>query len=135
MHRIEALIQSLHGGDKHFVLQDEGSIDKYLGVNIKQIDANTFELVQPFLIERIRTFLGIADGKTNKKLTPVGKPLLNKDLQGVPRKYNWEYCRAIGMLMYLTGSFQPDIAMATHQCARFSINPMRSHELAVMRIG
>ena len=25
--------------------------------------------------------------------------------------------------------------MATHQCARFSIRPMRSHEIAVMRIG
>jgi len=55
------------------------------------------------LIEQITTFLGIADGKTNEKLTPVGKPLLNKDLQGVPRKYNWEYRGAIGMLMYLTG--------------------------------
>ncbi len=70
------------------MLQDKGSIDKYLGVNIKQIDANTFELAQPFLIEQITTFLGIADGKTNKKLTPVGKPLSNKDLQGVPRKYD-----------------------------------------------
>ena len=73
----------LHGGDTHFVLQDEGLIDKYLGVNIKKIDANTFEVAQPFLIKQITTFLGIADGKTNKKLTPVGKPLLNKDLQGV----------------------------------------------------
>jgi hypothetical protein len=73
MHCIDALIQLLHGGDKHFVLQDEGSIDKYLGVNIKQIDANAFELLQPFLIERITNFLGIADGKTNEKLTPVGK--------------------------------------------------------------
>ncbi len=81
MHQIDALIQLLHGGDEHFVLQDKGSIDKYLGVNIKKIDANSFELAQPFLIERIPTFLGIADGKTNKKLTPVGKPLLNKDLQ------------------------------------------------------
>ena len=36
---------------------------------------------------------------------------------------------------YLTGSVRPDIAMAVHQCARFSINPMRSHEQAVMRIG
>ena len=25
--------------------------------------------------------------------------------------------------------------MAVHQTARFSINPMRSHELAIMRIG
>ncbi len=73
-------------------------------MNIKQIDANTFELAQPFLIDRIITFLGIADGKTNRKLTPVGKPLLNQDLQGVPRKYDWEYCGAIGMLTYLTGS-------------------------------
>jgi hypothetical protein len=39
------------------------------------------------------------------------------------------------MLTYLTGGVRPDIAMATHQCARFSTIPMRSHELAVMRIG
>jgi hypothetical protein len=39
------------------------------------------------------------------------------------------------MLTYLTGSVRPDIAMATHQCARFSINPMRSHEQAVIQIG
>jgi hypothetical protein len=38
------------------------------------------------------------------------------------------------MLTYLTGSVRPDIAMV-HQCAQFSINPMRSHEQAVMRIG
>jgi hypothetical protein len=56
------------------------------------------------LIERIITFLEIKNIKTNENLTPVGKPLLNKDLQGVPRKYDWEYCGAIGMLTYLTGS-------------------------------
>ncbi len=43
-------------------------------------------------------------------------------------------CRNILTLTYLTGSVWPDIAMAVHQCARFSINPMRSHEQAVMRI-
>ncbi len=82
-------------------MQDEGSIDKNLGVNIKQIDANTFEFAQPFLIERITTFPEIENGKTNEKLTPVRKPLLNKDLQGVPRKYDWEYRGAIGMLSIL----------------------------------
>jgi hypothetical protein len=39
------------------------------------------------------------------------------------------------MLVYLTGSVPPNIAMAVHQCAHFSTNPMRSHEQAVMRIG
>ncbi len=42
MHQIDALIQLLHKGDNHFVLQDEGLIDKYLGVNIKQIDAHRY---------------------------------------------------------------------------------------------
>ena len=60
---------------------------------------------------------------------------LNKDLNGVPCKYDWEYHGAIGMLTYLTGSVCPDIAMAVHQCACFSINPMHLHEQAVMRIG
>lgn len=41
----------------------------------------------------------------------------------------------MGSCHYLTGSVQPDIAMATHQCAQFSANPMRSHEQAVMRLG
>ncbi len=50
-----------------------------------------FELTQPFLIERITKFLGFDNGKTNEKLTLVGKPLLNKDLGGVPQKYDWEY--------------------------------------------
>jgi hypothetical protein len=128
INQIYKLIQSLHEGGKNFVLQDEGLIDKYLGVDIKQLDSSKFELTQPFLIERVTKLLGIDNGKTNEKLTPVGKPLLNKDLDGVPQKYDWEYCGAIGMLTYLTGRVCPDIAMAVHQCARFSVNPMHSQE-------
>ncbi len=73
------------------MLQDEGLIDKYLGVDIRQQDAPSFKLTQPFLIKRITKFLKIDNGKTNEKLIPVGKPLLNKDLDGVPQKYEWEY--------------------------------------------
>jgi hypothetical protein len=133
---IEALITSLHDGTENFILKDEGSIDKYLGVSILQLDDKSFNLTQPFLIEHITAFfLGIDKGRTNERETPVGKPLLNKDLNGVPRKYTREYCGPIGMLTYLTGSVRPDIAMAVHQRARFSVNPMRLHEQAVMQIG
>ena len=38
------------------------------------------------------------------------------------------------MLSYLTNSVRPELQMAVHQTARFSVNPMRSHELAIMRI-
>jgi hypothetical protein len=84
---VNKLIQSLHEGDENFVLQDEGLIEKYLGVDIKQLDSSKFKLTQPILIERVTKFLGIDNGRTNEKLTPVGKPLLNKDLDGVPRKW------------------------------------------------
>jgi hypothetical protein len=131
---INALIQSLHKEDKNFILQDEGLVDKYLGLDIGQWDASSSELTQLFLIKRSTKFLGINIGKTNQKLTRVGKPLLNKDkdLDDVPWKQDWEYWGAIGILTYLTGSVQPDIAMAVHQCAWFSTNPMRLHEKAVI---
>ena len=38
------------------------------------------------------------------------------------------------MLNYLQAT-RPDIAMAVHQCARFSNDPKITHERAVMRIG
>jgi hypothetical protein len=101
---LNVLVTSLHNGNKNFALQDEGSIDKYLGVEIFQVDSSSFQLTQPFLIEQITQLLGIDIGKTNKKLTKVGKPLLNKDLDRTPQKYDWDYQAAIGMLMFLTGS-------------------------------
>jgi len=133
--KIDELIQALHGGNENFDFTDEGSIDKYLGVEITQLGKDSFQFSQPFLIRRVLALLGIKEGTTNEKLTPVGKPLLNKDLNGEPRKHEWNYRGAICMLTYLTGSVRPEIGMAVHQCARFSTNPMRSHELAVMRIG
>ena len=69
------------------------------------------------------------------KPTPVVKPLLNKDLEGLPRKYDWSYRSVIGMCGYLQGSTQPDISMATHQFARYNIDPKLSHEHAIRRIG
>ena len=38
-------------GKEEFELTDEGSIDKYLGVMIRDIDENSFEMSQPFLIQ------------------------------------------------------------------------------------
>ena len=47
----------------------------------------------------------------------------------------WKYRSVIGMLGYLQNTSRPDIAMATHQCARFNNDPKLSHERAVKRIG
>ncbi|KAL7546696.1 hypothetical protein ACHAWF_010026 [Thalassiosira exigua] len=39
------------------------------------------------------------------------------------------------MLSYLCNIVRPKIQMAVHQSVCFSVNPMQSHELAIMRIG
>jgi len=39
------------------------------------------------------------------------------------------------MLGHLQQTTRPDISFAVHQCARFSTNPKRSHEVAVKWIG
>ncbi len=49
--RLNALVMSLHNGDENFALFDEGLIDKYLGVEISQVDSSSFQLTQPFLIK------------------------------------------------------------------------------------
>ena len=36
---------------------------------------------------------------------------------------------------YLQATSRPDISMAVHQCARYSIEMMLTHERAVKRIG
>ena len=132
---VDSVIQSLRDGQEDFELTGEGKIDKYLGVMIKDINENSFEMSQPFLIRRIIQFLSLDENKTRGRDTPVGKPLLNKALDGSPRKHQWLYRGAVGMLSYLCNSVRPEIQMAVHQTARFSVNPMRSHELAINRIG
>ncbi len=39
------------------------------------------------------------------------------------------------MIGHLASSMQPEIQMAVHQTALFSVNPMQSHELVIMRRG
>ncbi len=112
-------VRSMKDGPKGYVLTDEGDINKFLGIEIKEITTNKFNLSQPLLIKGIVNLLGLLqnefDVHTNTKITPVGKPFLNKDLEGYPRKKDRKYCTAIGMLTYRQCNTRPEISMATHQ--------------------
>ena len=139
MDRIDHFVHSMKTGPENFVLTDEGDVDKFLGIEITKHEGSSFELSQPYLIERILRLLGLLDNDfkvdTNPAMTPAFQSLLHRDLAGKPRRRPWNYRTAIGMLNYLQGHSRPDISMAVHQCARYSTNPMLSHEKAVMRIG
>ena len=97
-------------------------------------DDGSIEMTQSHLIPRLLDLCGIDSEKVNGRDTPVGKPLLHKDLKGLPRKQKWNYRSAVGMLGYLTGTSRAELAMAVHQCARFNNCPMLSHERAIIRI-
>ncbi len=71
MKDINTFIKSMKDGLKGYVLTDEGDINKFLGIGIKEIAKNKFELSQPFLIEQIVNLLGLGqhefDVHTNTK--------------------------------------------------------------------
>ncbi len=95
MNSIDALIRSMQYGKENFILTDEGDVNKFLGIEIIQHDPNTFELVQPFLINQILQFLGLCHNEfkmdANSCSTPVARGLLHRDLAGKPQKLQWKY--------------------------------------------
>jgi hypothetical protein len=139
MKSTDAFIRSMQHGKENFILTDEGDINKFLGIEIVQHDPNTFELVQPFLINRILHFLGLCHNEfktdANSCSTPVAHGLLHRDLAGKPQKLQWKYQTAVGMMLYLQNSMRPNISMAVHQTAHFSNQPMLSHKKAIICIG
>ena len=76
MDRIDSFVESMKTGKENFVLTDEGDINKFLGIEITQLDDNRFKVSQPFMIDRIVSFLNIDTNdyvmETNTKPSPVG---------------------------------------------------------------
>lgn len=131
---IDRFVASMQNGHENFKLTDEGDLARFLGVEITYKDDGVIEMTQKHLISRIIEACKVDPNAMNSRDTPAGKPLLNKDLNGEQRRHTWNYRSAVGMLNYLTSSTRPEISMAVHQCARFTNNPMLSHERAVTRI-
>ena len=131
---INTFVESMQNVSEKFILADDGDLVRFLGVEIDYKDNGSIEMTQSHLIQRILDLCGIDSEKVNERHTPVGKPLLHKDLKGLPRKQQWNYRSAVGMLGYLTGTSRAELAMAVDQCARFNNCPMLSHERAIIRI-
>ena len=76
MDRNDSLVKSMRTGKENFVLTDKGDINKFLGIEIIQLDAKIFKVSQTFLIDQIVSFLDIDTDdygmETNTKPTPVG---------------------------------------------------------------
>jgi hypothetical protein len=134
--KLDEMIQSLSddsGGTKtKYELQAEGTVQDFLGINIKQISERSFRLTQTGLIKKILTTTHLLDART--KSTPSTTTALGSDKNGLPFDESWEYASVVGMLMYLGTNSRPDIAFAVNQCARHTHNPRGSHAKAVKHI-
>ena len=85
------------------------------------------------MILRIISVLGLEE--CSPRSIPVERKCLTKDSNGSERQERWNYRSVIGMMLYLSSNSRPDITFAVNQVARFSVDPKRSHEIAVKRIA
>ena len=115
------------------LLERESHMAGFLGLHIDRSKEVKVVLPQTGLIDRILSVMDMQD--CNHKFTPTDKISVGKDVDGDPCMEEYEYCSVVGMMLYLAGSTRPDIAFAVHQCAIFSHNPKRSHEIALTRLA
>ena len=128
----QALLQVIADLRRTFIIDDEGEVSDFLGVNInRNVDSGTIELTQTGLIDSILHQLNLHPDTTDKR---VSKPkyvpaagTCHADADGADRCQPWNYRSVIGKLMFLANSTRPDIAFAIHQCAHYSANPKASH--------
>jgi hypothetical protein len=137
MGNIDQFVLSMQNGPKKIILTNGESIHKFLGIEIKCLGPQEFEISQPFFVDQIVTFLGLKSEEykiqCNDKFTPAAMQVLNKDLNLKPRKKSWKWT-AIDMMPYLQGHTRPDILMPVHQTARFLNDPKLVHEQVITKL-
>jgi len=126
---LDSIISTLKA---NFNLTSQGDVGAFLGIDIKHTPDGNLELVQSGLISKIITLAGL-EQESNEHRTPA-TAILHANPKGPDREHTWNYHTINGMLTYLSSSTRLDIAFAVHQCARFSTNPKRLHEIAVRHI-
>ena len=97
-------------------------------------DGTKTTLSQPGLTKRIVETLGLSSKFSTSCSTPADKVALARDMGGDPATGIFNYKSVVGMLHHLNHA-RPDCAFAIHQCARYTFEPKKSHEVVIKRIG
>jgi hypothetical protein len=117
-------------------LEQEDNAAGFLGITLdRDGSSGLLEMKQTGLIKRVIEALGLDDGYAKGEHTPAeSKPLVkDADREGVHGGFC--YSIVVGMLLFLSGHTQPNIAYAVNCCARYMFCPKHSHELALKCIG
>jgi hypothetical protein len=134
---IDKAIQDLTNPTKAkatFNIEDQGNIADYLGINFETRENGLIKVSQPHLIDQIIKEVNLKSG--DRKSVPASpSKLLQRDEQSETVTPPFNYRKVIGKLNFLEKSSRPDIAYATHQCARFCSEPKQSHIDAVIYLA
>ena len=115
-----------------FDITVEGSLSDFLGINIDRRDDGTIHLTQPHLIDQlIKEDLKFRENTNEKAIPMKSSELLSRHPDSPHHDDSFHYRSVIGKLNYLEKGSRPDIAYATHQCARFASSPRQEHSKAV----
>ncbi len=112
-------------------IKDQGHPADYVGVNIKRIKDGSIELSQRALIDTIIEDADLNDSKAKAVPAKVNEHL-HAHLDKPPFALNFNYQSMIGKLNYLAQTTRPDIMHATHQLAKYSLDPPEPHGEAAL---
>ena len=117
-------IQDLHAAEPHFNMEDQGTVNNFLGIQVKYNKNGKITLTQPQLITSILHDFHLPKDNVITCRTPcLSNVLLHKDPKGKPMNAEFNYHSVISKLNFLEKSMCPDITYTVHQCACFSTDP------------
>ena len=129
-------IKDLQAAEPRFNMEDQGTANDFLGIQVKHKKNGEIMLTQPQLIASILSNLHLnKDNVITCETSCLSTIFLHKDPKGQPMTTKFNYHSVIGKFNFLEKSTCPDIAYAVHQCACFPVDPKQSHADAVKRIG
>jgi hypothetical protein len=121
--------------DIGFVIEDQGQITDYLGVNVEHLSDGRIKLSQPHLIDDILRDVNLSKRSPGKTTPAASTKILHRNSSSPAFDNQFNYRSVIGKLNFLEKCTCPDISYAVHQCARFSADPRKPHGEAIMHIA
>lgn len=113
-------------------IDDQGDLKDYLGVNVEKLPDGRIKLSQPHLIDQILNMANLPPRSAGKTVPAPASKILHRYAAEPTFDNQFHYRGIVGKLNFLEKSTRPDIAYATHQIARFSQDPKRTHGEAVL---
>ena len=113
----------------------EGDLADFLGVKIERKSTDKIIFTQPHLIDDILNALGLKHAKDGKETPTASSQILTRNDIGVDHDKSFHYQSVFGKLNYLEKATRLDISFATNQCARFVVDPKKTHARVVRWLG